>query len=80
VRVLKRYILTGAPGAGKTSVLRALNAGVGYAGLHAGPGARYLGHEEAYGELGFDLVDVPAGDVAARAVQIDEAIRSVVSA
>jgi len=76
------YILTGAPGAGKTAVLRHLETD-GYAVVEeAATGVVALEdslvferiHEQAYRDFGFRLVDVPAGPLADRVAVIKRAI------
>ncbi|MFF8029384.1 hypothetical protein ACFZDJ_51895 [Streptomyces sp. NPDC007896] len=83
---MKRYILTGTPGAGKTSILRQLQEfffirNIGFCEPTA---ARRMSfqeslafeqiHERSYRQFGYDLIDVPAGEVADRVAMIADVI------
>ena len=95
------YILTGAPGAGKTAILRLLAREVSRAaadgtyettvffirnqGFVQATAARQISfedslfferlHEQTYHDLGFQLVEVPAGPLADRVALIRQTVR-----
>ena len=63
---MKRYIMTGAPGRGKTSILRAL-AGLGHAVVAEAALAHYLGHPVS-AELRAAIARITAGGLFERQV------------
>ena len=71
------YILTGAPGSGKTAILRKLET-LGYLVVEEAAIADSLAfervHEETYRELGFRLVDISAGPLPDRVALIERAV------
>ena len=83
---MPRYILTGAPGAGKTAVLRLLEVS-GYTVVEeaATDVIRQISladslvferlHEQTYRDLGFQLTEIPAGPLDERTALIQHAIR-----
>jgi len=58
----KRYIVTGAPGTGKTALLRALQERHWSVAMH----------ESVYRDHGFQLVDIAPGSVAERVAMVED--------
>lgn len=86
---MRRYVLTGAPAAGKTSILRGLGA-LGHTTVEEAATALILRaqqrgralaalvfeeiHEASYRAFGFELIDVPADDLTRRVAAVRSAI------